>query len=99
MKIIVGFLTSEGFANFTHRAGAYLLLVSNILLPAGLHRPWMGIGGWWLFPTAFALAGFGTLNYMSSHVTAWQMLSLPYVALFIFDSRLLALAPVPPSDR
>ncbi|MCY1266702.1 hypothetical protein D9M68_165870 [compost metagenome] len=96
MDAIKTFLNSSAFNRATHRAGAYLLLFSNLPLPLGLHRPWMGLSGWWWFPTAISMAAVGACNYMESHVAAWLTLVVPYPLLFVMDFWMLAVAQVPP---
>lgn len=93
-RLLMMFLRSQVFENLTHRAGAYLLLLSNILLPLGLHRLWMGINGWWLFPGAFILSAVGTFQYLGTHVSVWRLLCIPYVLLLVFDACVIAVAPV-----
>lgn len=86
---------SKGFNNLTYRVGAYLLLLSNLALPLGLHRLWMSIPSWWLFPALFCVAGIGTLQYVHTHNQTWCVLVWPYALLFVFDTWFLAFAPVP----
>jgi hypothetical protein len=95
VETIKALLASQAFNRATHRAGAYLLLFSNLLLPHGLHRPWMQVSGWWWFPSTFHLAALGAWNYLSSHAAAWLLLTLGYPLVFIFDFWVLALSPAP----
>ncbi|MGE6497110.1 hypothetical protein ACQKFX_21365 [Cupriavidus metallidurans] len=95
METIKAFLASQAFDRATHRAGAYLLLFSNLLFPHGLHRWWMQLPGWWWFPSAFFIASVGAWKYLSSHAAAWLLLTLPYPLVFTFDFWVLALSPVP----
>jgi hypothetical protein len=95
LKALVRIFNSTAFSIFTHRVGAYLLLISNLILPLGLHRPWMGVSGWWLFPSSYCLAGIGALRYVNTHDSIWSVLVWPYALLFAFDAWLLAIAPAP----
>lgn len=95
MKIIILIFNSQAFSNVTHRVGAYLLLASNLVFPIGLHRPWMGLPGWWLFPSCFCMAGIGALQCVTAHNPVWSILVWPYALLFAIDTWLLALAPIP----
>ena len=95
MKSLIAFLNSRTFETVTHRLGAYLLLLSNLVLPLGLHRPWMGINGWYYFPFAFSLVAIGGFHYVASHAPIWVALLWPFPILFTHDAWLLALVPVP----
>ena len=92
---MIQIFNSKGLTNLTYRVGAYLLLLSNLALPLGLHRPWIAIPGWWLFPMLFCAAGIGALQYTHTHNQTWFVLVWPYALLFVFDTWLLALAPLP----
>ncbi len=96
LEALRSFLMSPAFDRATHRAGAYLLLFSNLCLPLGLHRLWMRLPGWWWFPVTFVVAGVGTWNYVNSRAAAWQIFILFYPLLLIADFWVLAIAPVPP---
>lgn len=54
------------FEQITYHIGAYLLLLSNLALPLGQHRPFIGLPGFWLFPLAFAGSAISSLNYLNS---------------------------------
>lgn len=95
VAVIASVANSLTFNLITFRLGAYLLLFSNIFLPLGLHRPWMGIGGWWLFAGTFILSAAGSFQYLGTHVTVWQLLNLPYVLLLVFDAWAIAVTRVP----
>ena len=94
---------SPTFQRVTHRIGAYLLLLSNLVLPLGLHRPFfMGLPGFWLFPLAFVVASIGSLNFLNSYNHYWLVLVWPYPLLFTADAWAICLMPVPdsvPSNR
>lgn len=89
--------SSPTFERITYRLGAYLLLLSNLALPLGLHRRWMGLPGFWLFPLAFVLAAVGSLNFLSSFNHCWLGLVWPYPLLFTADAWIICLTPVPSS--
>jgi hypothetical protein len=88
--VIVAILSGQLFNVITYRLGAGLLLISNLALPFGQHRLFMKVGGWWLFPAMFITACVGAWGYVDSHVTAWKLLTLPYVFLFVTDAWLVA---------
>lgn len=83
------------FERSTHRIGAYLLLLSNLALPLGLHRPFIGLSGFWLFPLAFAGSAISSLNYLNSFNHYWLLLVWPYPVLFTADAWIIWLTPVP----
>lgn len=87
------------FERITHRIGAYLLLLSNLALPLGLHRHFMGLPGSWLFPLAFAGSGIGSLNYLNSFNHYWLLLVWPYPLLFTADAWIIWLTPIPGSAQ
>jgi hypothetical protein len=87
------------FERITHRIGAYLLLLSNLALPLGLHRPFIGLSGFWLFPLAFAGSAISSLNYLNSFNHYWLLLVWPYPVLFTADAWIIWLTPVPGSKR
>jgi hypothetical protein len=91
--------TSPIFERITFKLGAYLLLLSNIFLPFGLHRMWMKIGGWWLFPVTFGLSCIGVFRFFMTGVAEWKILSMPIALLFIFDALLLSIVPAPLGDE
>lgn len=95
LKVIGTAMNSPTFNLITYRLGAYLLLLTNLILPLGQHRLWSKIEGWWLFPVGFCLAAFGSWRYLCSGIEIWKMFSLPFALLFIFDSLLLSIAPAP----
>lgn len=86
---------SSTFERITYRVGAYLLLLSSLALPLGLHRRWMGLPGCWLFPLAFFLGTVGSFNFLSSFNHYWLGLVWPYPLLFMADAWIIWLTPVP----
>jgi hypothetical protein len=96
LEAIKSFLVSQAFDHATHRAGAYLLLLSNLVLPLGLHRLWMRLPGCWWFPLTFVLGAVGAWNHLgSNHAAAWKVLALPFPLLLAMDFWALATTPVP----
>lgn len=88
---------SPWFEHLTHRIGASLLLLTNLALPLGLHRPFMGLPGFWLFPLTFAGAAIGSLSYLNSFNHYWLLIVWPYPLLFTADAWVIWLSPVPSS--
>lgn len=88
------------FDRATHKAFAYVLLFSVILLPLGQHRVWMRQPGWWVFPvlTAFAFLGLA-MHYRWDYSAAWRLLCLPWAGLFILDALSLFWWPWPPAKE
>lgn len=89
--------SSPLFERITHRTGAYILLLSNLALPLGLHRPFMGLPGFYLWPLAAAGSAIGSLSYLSSFNHYWLLLVWPYPLLFTADAWIIWLTPVPGS--
>lgn len=85
------------FERITYRVGAYLLLLSNLVLPLGLHRPFIRLSGFWLFPLAFAGSAISSLIYLNSFNHYWLLLVWPYPVLFTVDAWIIWLTPVPGS--
>jgi hypothetical protein len=94
IKVIKRTWSSPSFERITHRIGASLLLLSNLALPLGLHRPFMRLPGYWLFPLAFAGAAIGSLNYLNSFNHYWLLLVWPYSLLFTADAWIIWLTPI-----
>lgn len=78
--------TTLAFHQITHRTFAYILLFSNLLLPIGLHRPWMRQPGWWAYPATFSLAFIALYIHVVHHSGVWRILALPYYGLFLIDA-------------
>lgn len=97
MHAIVRFWQSPTFERLTHRIGATLLLLANLALPLGLHRPFMRQPGFWLFPLTFVGTAVGSLNYLNSFNGWWLVLVWPYPLLITADMWAIWFMPVPAS--
>lgn len=94
-RVVAQMLNARFFEIITFKVGALLLLVSNIFLPLGQHRLWMGIRGWWLFPLTFILTAFGLLKFMQTHTSVWALTAFPYSILYVLDFWLVVALPMP----
>lgn len=100
VKMITMLWRSHFFEALTFKLGAYILLLSNIAIPHGLHRKWLHVRGWWLFPCSFALALLGMVMRLEGQVNAFdRLLMLPFSILFTFDAWLIAVTPAPFESR
>ena len=97
IKVIQRTWSSQSFESITHRIGASLLLLSNLALPLGLHRPFMRRPGFWIFPLTFAGSAIGGLNYLNSFNQYWLLLVWPYPILFTADAWVIWFTPIPGS--
>jgi hypothetical protein len=77
------------FERLTFQLGAFLLLFSSLVLPLGLHRVWVKVGGWWIFPALAALAFIGFAGHVTTHAAHWKLLALPYAGIYILDTLML----------
>jgi hypothetical protein len=89
------FLHSKSFDDLTRRVGAVLLLIPCLVgIPLGVHRPWLGLKGWWLFPCLFAVSCGGVLLYVNRGGTGWALLTTPYTLAIAHDLWLVATVPL-----
>lgn len=89
------FLHSKSFDDLTRRVGALLLLMPCLVgIPLGVHRPWLGLKGWWIFPGLFAVSCGGVLLYLHGGGTGWALLTTPYTLAIAHDVWLIASVPL-----
>jgi hypothetical protein len=79
-------LSSPQLTVLTHRIFYLLLLLSNILLPAGQHRIWGGLGRWWVFPLTAAVTYISIQLYLNGHGSYWRLAAVPYALLYVHDA-------------
>jgi len=95
-------LCAAVFELTTFRLGAYLLLLTCLVLPLGQHRIWIRQPGWWLFPSSATVSGAGlvlALGYGGvSENPAFLAFSVPFIALFHVDVYVIWLAKLPTSS-
>ncbi|MFB0827770.1 hypothetical protein ACEU07_21060 [Chromobacterium violaceum] len=86
VRHIVDLLTTPRFNRFTHNAFGFLLLLTNTLVPTGIHRVWMGWKHWWIFPVlaSIGIIGFFETTFLGS--AGWRLLALPYAIFYIIDA-------------
>lgn len=86
MPRIRSLLSSPQLTTFTSRAFYLLLLLSNILLPAGQHRVWGGLRRWWVFPLTAAATYTSTQLYLNGHGSYWRLAGVLYTLLYVHDA-------------
>lgn len=79
-------LSSPQLTTLTNRMFYLLLLLSNILLPAGQHRIWGRLRRWWIFPLTAAAAYISMQLYLNGHGSYWRLAGVPYALLYVHDA-------------
>ncbi|EFF77176.1 hypothetical protein HMPREF0004_1477 [Achromobacter piechaudii ATCC 43553] len=95
-------LCAASFELTTFRLGAYILLLTCLVLPLGQHRIWIRQPGWWLFPSSAAVSGAGLMLALGyggvSENPAFLVFSMPFIALFHVDLYVIWSAKLPTSN-
>lgn len=86
MPRIRSLLSSPQLTTLTNRIFYLLLLLSNILLPAGQHRVWGGLRRWWIFPLTAAATYISMQLYLNGHGSYWKLAGVPYALLYVHDA-------------
>lgn len=86
MPRIKSLLSSPQLTVITHRIFYVLLLLSNILIPAGQHRMWGGLSRWWIFPLTAAVTYISIQLYLNGYGSCWRLAGVPYALLYVHDA-------------
>jgi hypothetical protein len=77
------------FERITYQFGAFLLLLSGLCMPLGLHRVWVKETGWWIFPVLAALGMIGFAGHINHPSGYWKLLALPFCGIYVLDALML----------